>query len=333
MTTPIAREGATLSEHLSTPGVDDGLRRTLLALAEGCVAISKLVRRGPLAGALGAAVGENIQGEVQKALDSLSNDILIKALSAESDVAGVASEEMDHVLSLSPGGRHLVLFDPLDGSTNIDINSPIGTIASILRRPTPGEAVSEGEFLQKGRAQVAAAYALYGPQTTFCLTLGSGVVGFTLDPDTDAFVVTEKSIRISADASEFAINMSNQRHWAEPVQRYIADCLAGAAGPRGKDFNMRWVGAMVGDVHRVLQRGGVFLYPWDRREPGRAGKLRLLYEANPLGFLVEQAGGTVIDGVNSILDINPSALHQRVSVILGATSEVERLRALHAPEG
>ncbi len=306
---------------------DSGLRALLLALAAGCAEISALVRRGALAGVLGSAGAENVQGEVQKTMDVLANDLLLRVADACGEVAGVASEEMDGPVILDGGdraerGRHLLLFDPLDGSSNIDINAAIGTIFSVL--PAPGErAAGAADFLQAGRRQQAAGYALYGPQTTLVLTLGSGVVGFTLDPQSGEWRLTSPALRIACETREFAINMSNQRHWAEPVRRYVGDLLAGKGGPRGKDFNMRWVAAMVADVHRILTRGGVFLYPWDGREPDRPGKLRLMYEANPLGWVVEAAGGAASDGAQAILDITPEALHQRVAVVLGSAEEVE----------
>jgi fructose-1,6-bisphosphatase I len=238
----------------------------------------------------------------------------------------MASEEMDsiHVVpNRYPQGEYMVLFDPLDGSSNIDVNVSIGTIFSVLRKVGHARGVTEQDFLQPGRHQAAAGYCVYGPQTTLVLTVGNGVAVFTLDRETGSWVLTQPQLRIPEDTQEFAINMSNMRHWAPPVTRYIGDCLAGSTGPRGKDFNMRWVGSMVADVHRILTRGGVFLYPWDAREPDKPGKLRLMYEANPMSFLVEQAGGAATDGKQRILDIVPTKLHQRVSVLLGSRNEVE----------
>jgi fructose-1,6-bisphosphatase I len=307
------------------------LRSLLLALADACAGISRLVARGALADVLGSAGAENVQGEVQKKLDVLANDLLLDTARGCAAVAGVGSEEMDDPVIFEDtgrAGRHLLLFDPLDGSSNIDINSPIGTIFSVLPAPE-GRPVEPGDFLQGGRRQQAAGYALYGPQTVFVLTLGAGVAGFTLDPETGSWRLTHPGLTVPRATREFAINMSNQRHWAEPVRRYVDDLLLGRTGPRAKDFNMRWIAAMVGDVHRILNRGGVFLYPWDRREPDRPGKLRLMYEANPLGWVIEQAGGAASDGAQPILDITPQGLHQRVSVILGAAEEVERVAAHH----
>ncbi len=239
-------------------------------------------------------------------------------------------DEFDVVANRYPKGEYLLLFDPLDGSSNIDVNVSIGTIFSVLKMPDGESGVDEGDFLQPGRQQVAAGYCVYGPQTTLVLTVGDGVVMFTLDREQGSFLLTQENIRIPDDTQEFAINMSNMRHWDEPVKRYIDECLAGREGPRGKDFNMRWVASMVADVHRILTRGGVFMYPWDAREPKKAGKLRLMYEANPMSWLIEQAGGAATNGRQRILDVQPSALHERVSVVLGSKSEVERLTSYHS---
>ncbi len=227
-----------------------------------------------------------------------------------------------------PAGEYLLLFDPLDGSSNIDVNVSIGTIFSVLKKPEGGE-VSEKDFLQPGRQQVAAGYCIYGPQTTLVLTVGKGVAMFTLDREQGSFVLVQEHVQIPEDTKEFAINMSNMRHWDAPVKRYVDECLAGKEGPRGKDFNMRWIASMVADVHRILTRGGIFMYPWDKREPNKPGKLRLMYEANPMGWLVEQAGGAATNGRERILDIAPTELHQRVSVILGSKNEVERVTGYH----
>ena len=323
----------TLAGYLATQEqADASLRALVLALAGACAEISALVARGALADVLGSAGAQNVQGEVQKQLDVISNDVLVAAADQCGQVTGVASEEMDDVV-IFPGaqgrGRHLLLFDPLDGSSNIDVNVSIGTIFSGLPAPA-GHTATAADFLQGGRVQQAAGYALYGPQTVLVLTLGDGVAGFTLDPRDGGWRLTHPRMRIPHTTGEFAINMSNRRHWAAPVRRYVDEMLAGKTGPRGKDFNMRWVAAMVADVHRILSRGGVFLYPWDEREPDRPGKLRLMYEANPLGWVVEQAGGLASDGVGAILDISPRSLHQRVSVVLGSTEEVERVVAHHA---
>jgi len=312
---------------LASAAAPEGLKAVLKVLARTCAEISDVVAGGALAGALGASGQINVQDEEQKKLDVMTNDMLTDALSACPSVAGVASEEMDVVqpTTNAPAEGYLVLFDPLDGSSNIDINAPVGTIFSVLASPTATP--DEADFMQSGRAQVASGYALYGAQTMLVLTTGQGVSGFTLAPD-GRWLLTHPDIRIPADTREFAINMSNQRHWAGGVQRYVAGCLEGADGPRGKNFNMRWVAAMVADVHRILMRGGVFLYPWDRREPEKPGKLRLMYEGNPMALLVEQAGGkATLDGVAPILDVVPERLHQRIPVALGSANEVDHIAA------
>ena len=265
----------------------------------------------------------------------IANEVLIEANVWGGHLAAMASEEMDsiHVVpDRYPQGEYLLLFDPLDGSSNIDVNVSIGTIFSVLRKVTNQRGISEADFLQPGTQQAAAGYCVYGPQTTLVLTVGDGVVMFTLDREAGSWVLTSKDLQIPADTREFAINMSNQRHWASPVRRYIDECLDGSDGPRGKNFNMRWVASMVADVHRILTRGGVFLYPWDQREPEKPGKLRLMYEANPMAFLVEQAGGAATNGQQRILDILPTKLHERVSVMLGSKNEVLRVTDYHQTE-
>ncbi len=309
------------------------LRLLLEVVARACKSISHAVNKGALGGVLGSADSENVQGEVQKKLDIIANEVLIEANEWGGHLAAMASEEMDEIYPVPnryPQGEYLLLFDPLDGSSNIDVNVSIGTIFSVLKKPEGREQVSEQDFLQPGQQQVAAGYCVYGPQTTLVLTVGDGVVMFTLDREQGSFVLTQEHIQIPADTKEFAINMSNMRHWAPPVRRYIDECLQGKDGPRGKDFNMRWVASMVAEVHRILMRGGGFMDPWDQREPGKPGKLRLMYEANPMGWLVEQAGGAATNGKDRILDIQPEQLHQRVSVILGSKNEVERVTQYHA---
>ena len=309
------------------------LRLLLEVVARACKSISQAVNKGALGGVLGSAGSENVQGEVQKKLDIIANEVLIEANEWGGHLAAMASEEMEGIYVVPnryPKGEYLLLFDPLDGSSNIDVNVSIGTIFSVLKMPEGDRGVDEGDFLQAGNKQVAAGYCVYGPQTTLVLTVGDGVAMFTLDREQGSFVLTQEDIRIPADTKEFAINMSNMRHWAPPVQRYIEECLAGQTGPRGKDFNMRWIASMVADVHRILTRGGVFLYPWDNREPDKPGKLRLMYEANPMGWLIEQAGGAATNGKTRILDIQPAKLHERVSVILGSKNEVDRVTVYHA---
>ena len=313
------------------------LRLLLEVVARACKSISQAVNKGALGGVLGAAESENVQGEIQKKLDIIANEVLIEANEWGGHLAAMASEEMEGIYVVPnryPQGEYLLLFDPLDGSSNIDVNVSIGTIFSVLmKQETAGQGassgVSEQDFLQPGSRQVAAGYCVYGPQTTLVLTVGDGVASFTLDREQGSFVLTQEDIRIPADTKEFAINMSNMRHWDAPVKRYVDECLQGEDGPRGKNFNMRWIASMVADVHRILTRGGVFMYPWDKREPDKPGKLRLMYEANPMGWLVEQAGGAATNGKDRILDIVPSKLHERVSVILGSKNEVERVTRYH----
>ena len=312
------------------------LRLLLEVVARACKSISQAVNKGALGGEnsiLGTAGSENVQGEVQKKLDIIANEVLIEANEWGGHLAAMASEEMDHIYVVPnryPQGEYLLLFDPLDGSSNIDVNVSIGTIFSVLKKPEGNTAVDEKDFLQAGSKQVAAGYCVYGPQTTLVLTVGDGVAMFTLDREQGSFVLTDEHLQIPADTKEFAINMSNMRHWDEPVKRYIDECLQGKDGPRGKDFNMRWIASMVADVHRILTRGGVFLYPWDKREPEKAGKLRLMYEANPMSWLVEQAGGAATNGRQRILDLQPGKLHERVSVVLGSRNEVERVTSYHS---
>jgi fructose-1,6-bisphosphatase I len=317
-------------EHGRIPGQ---LRLLIEVVARACKRIAISVNKGALGDVLGIAGTENVQGEVQKKLDVISNEVLIEANEWGGHLAAMASEEMDsiHVVpNRYPQGEYLLLFDPLDGSSNIDVNVSIGTIFSVLRKVGHHHGVGEEDFLQAGRNQAAAGYCVYGPQTMLVLTVGDGVAMFTLDREMGSWVLTAENVQIPADTREFAINMSNQRHWAPPVARYIDECLAGRDGPRGKDFNMRWVASMVADVHRIITRGGVFLYPWDKREPEKPGKLRLLYEANPMSFVVEQAGGAATSGTQRIMDIAPTKLHERVAVVLGSRNEVERVAAYHA---
>ena len=308
------------------------LRLLIEVVARACKRISHAVNKGALGDVLGTAGSENVQGEVQKKLDIIANEVLIEANEWGGHLAAMASEEMDGIYLVPnryPQGEYLLLFDPLDGSSNIDVNVSIGTIFSVLKKPDDHAGVSEQDFLQPGAKQVAAGYCVYGPQTTLVLTVGDGVAMFTLDREQGSFFLTQENVRIPEDTREFAINMSNMRHWDAPVKRYIDECLQGKEGPRGKDFNMRWVASMVADVHRILTRGGVFMYPWDKREPDKPGKLRLMYEANPMGWLIEQAGGAATNGRQRILDVQPKKLHERVSVILGSKNEVERVTRYH----
>ena len=327
-----------LSRYLVEQQRDKGhipadLRLLLEVVARACKSISHAVNKGALGGVLGSAESENVQGEVQKKLDIIANEVLLEANEWGGHLAAMASEEMDSIYLVPnryPQGEYLLLFDPLDGSSNIDVNVSIGTIFSVLKKPEGDQGVTEQDFLQPGHQQVAAGYCVYGPQTTLVLTVGDGVSMFTLDREQGSFVLTHENVQVPADTKEFAINMSNMRHWDEPVKRYIDECLQGEEGPRGKNFNMRWIASMVADVHRILTRGGVFMYPWDKREPGKAGKLRLMYEANPMSWLIEQAGGAATNGKQRILDLQPGQLHERVSVVLGSKNEVERVTSYHA---
>ena len=313
--------------------INADLRLLIEVVSRACKAISIAIGKGELAGMLGGAGSENVQGEAQKKLDVISNEILLEANEWGGHLAAMASEEMDHPHQIPhrfPRGEYLLLFDPLDGSSNIDVNISVGTIFSVLRCPEGVTRPDDNAFLQPGSAQVCAGYAVYGPSTLLVLTLGHGVACFTLDRETGSFILTQTDMRIPEDTGEFAINASNMRFWEPPVKRYIDELLAGKTGPRGRDFNMRWVASMVADVHRILTRGGIFLYPRDTKDPAKAGKLRLMYEANPMAFIVEQAGGAATNGRERILDLRPTGLHQRVAVILGSKNEVERVSGYHA---
>ncbi|BDD93385.1 class 1 fructose-bisphosphatase [Pandoraea cepalis] len=312
------------------------LRLLIEVVARACKSISHAVSKGALGGVLGSAGSENVQGEVQKKLDVISNEIMLEANEWGGHLAAMASEEMEdvfHIPNRYPQGEYLLMFDPLDGSSNIDVNVSIGTIFSVLRCPDGVTDPTEKDFLQPGTQQVAAGYAVYGPQTVLVLTTGHGVNCFTLDREMGSWVLTQEGMRIPEDTKEFAINMSNERHWHAPVQRYINELLQGKEGVRGKDFNMRWIASMVADVHRILTRGGVFMYPADKRDPDKPGKLRIMYEANPMSFLVEQAGGAATNGVQRILEIQPQKLHERVAVFLGSKHEVERVTGYHLEAG
>ncbi len=312
------------------------LRLLIEVVARACKTISHAVGKGALGEVLGTAHSENVQGEVQKKLDILSNEILLEANEWGGHLAAMASEEMETIHPIPnryPQGEYLLLFDPLDGSSNIDVNVSIGTIFSVLKAPEGVQTPTEQDFMQKGSQQVAAGYAIYGPQTMLILTTGNGVNCFTLDREMGSWVLTERNIQIPVDTQEFAINMSNVRHWYPPVTRYVNEMLAGKTGPLNKNYNMRWIASMVADVHRILHRGGIFMYPADKREPDKPGKLRLMYEANPMSFIVEQAGGASTDGKQRMLDIQPTALHQRVPVFLGSKNEVELVTRYHQEHG
>ena len=313
--------------------VSADLRLLLEVVARAVKAIGATISKGALAGVLGEAGTENVQGEAQKKLDVIANEILLQANEWGGHLAAMASEEVEAVCQIPfeyPKGGYLLLFDPLDGSSNIDVNVTVGTIFSVLRNPQEKDKdPSERDFLQPGREQVAAGYAAYGPSTQLVLTVGNGVHAFTLDREMGSFVYTHPFMTVPEETREYAINASNARHWEPPVQRYIAELQQGKDGPRGSDFNMRWIASMVADVHRVLTRGGVFMYPLDEKCRAKGGKLRLMYEANPMAMLIEQAGGAATTGRARILDIVPQHLHQRVPVILGARAEVERVASYH----
>ena len=308
------------------------LRLLIEVVSRACKTISHSVSKGALGDVLGASSTENVQGEIQKKLDIISNEILLQANEWGGHLAAMASEEMESfhpIPNRYPKGEYLLLFDPLDGSSNIDVNVTIGTIFSVLKAPEGMQEPSERDFLQAGTKQVAAGYAVYGPQTMLVLTTGNGVNCFTLDREMGSWVMTQRGIQIPQDTAEYSINASNARHWFAPVRRYINELEQGKSGPRGKNFNMRWIASMVADVHRILSRGGIFMYPADARDPDKPGKLRLMYEANPMAFIIEQAGGAATDGQRRILDIQPTGLHQRVAVFLGSKNEVERVTSYH----
>ena len=314
-----------LNAHASNPALND----VITTVTDVGKTISQLLRKGALADILGEAGNQNVQGEEQKKLDVLANDLLLDALAKNTHCARVASEQLDDATPANADGSLLVLFDPLDGSSNIDINMAVGTIFSILPYQRQGQTSENSHFLQAGNQQLAAGYLLYGTSTVLALTITDNVVMFSLDPDTNDYVLIEENVTIDADTSEYAINASNYRYWRAPMQQYIDELIAGKTGVRGRDFNTRWVAAMVGDVHRILCRGGLFTYPFDTKDANKAGKLRLMYEANPMSLLIERAGGAATDAVNRILDIAPTDIHQRVPVVLGSKNEVEYVKNLH----
>ncbi len=332
-----------IEQRLRFPQASGDLNALILDVSIACKGIARAVAFGELGDAMGITVGEevNVQGETQKKLDVISNLMFLRTTEWSGHLAGMASEEMEvpyPIPATYPRGKYLLVFDPLDGSSNIDVNVALGSIFSILRAPMDvidsGRDVTEADFLQPGATQVAAGYAIYGPTTMLVLTVGNGVAGFTLDPNLGEFKLTHPDIEVPADTREFAINTSNSRFWEPPVKRYVDECLAGCTGPRGKDFNMRWIASMVAEAHRILMRGGVFLYPRDTKDPAKNGRLRLLYEANPIGFVVEQAGGRASTGRQPVLGVKPSGLHQRIGVVFGSRNEVERIeRYHHEPAG
>lgn len=319
----------TLTDYLNDYSPNPALSDVITTVTDVGKTISQLLRKGALADILGEAGNQNVQGEDQKKLDVLANDLLLDALAKNTHCAGVASEELDDATPANADGSLLVLFDPLDGSSNIDINMAVGTIFSILPYQRQGQLSENADFLQAGNQQLAAGYLLYGTSTVLALTITDHVVMFSLDPDTNDYVLIQENVQIDADTSEYAINASNYRYWRAPMQQYIDELIAGETGIRGRDFNTRWVAAMVGDVHRILCRGGLFTYPFDTKYANKAGKLRLMYEANPMSLLIERAGGAATDAVNRILDIEPIDIHQRVPVVLGSKNEVDYIKNLH----
>ena len=319
----------TLANYLNADASNPALNDVITTVTNVGKTISQLLRKGALADILGEAGNQNVQGEEQKKLDVLANDLLLEALANNAHCAGVASEELDDATPANADGSLLVLFDPLDGSSNIDINMAVGTIFSILPYQRQGQNSENSDFLQAGNQQLAAGYLLDGTSTVLALTIADNVVMFSLDPDINEYVLIEENVQIDADTSEYAINASNYRYWQAPMQQYIDELIAGKTGVRGRDFNTRWVAAMVGDVHRILCRGGLFTYPFDTKDANKAGKLRLMYEANPMSLLIERAGGAATDAVQRILDIEPTDIHQRVPVVLGSKNEVDYVKNLH----
>ncbi|MDZ4097691.1 MAG: class 1 fructose-bisphosphatase [Methylophilaceae bacterium] len=319
------------SQQVHDPCIAE-LTPLLESIANACKRISMTISQGDLLGIMGSLDQKNIQGETQKQLDVICNDIFIADTGKHGLVAAMASEELEHPHLINhrsgSNAKYLLVFDPLDGSSNVNVNISVGTIFSILRCPSDATPVT-ADFLQQGKNQICAGYALYGSSTMLVLTTGHGVNGFTLNTEKNEFLLTHPRMTIPADTSEFSINMSNYRFWDTPVRRYIDECLQGKEGPRGKDFNMRWVGSMAADVHRILVRGGVFIYPVDRKTKKQGGKLRLLYEASPMSFIVEQADGAASTGDQKVMDVLPEILHQRIPVILGSKNEVERLVGYH----
>lgn len=327
--------GVTLSQYIMEeqrryPDATGNFTLLLNDVAVSCKMIAAAVQKGQLANVLGATENENCQGETQQILDVIANDLFIKNNAKRGHVAAMASEEMDDVYPIpdgQPRGNYLLIFDPLDGSSNIEINGPIGTIFSILK--TDKKHPTEADFLQEGVKQVCAGYCLYGSATMMVLTIGHGTHGFTLDPSIGEFILTHPDMRVPETTAEYAINQANRNLWEPPVREYVDDCDLGIDGPRKKKYTMRWVGAMVMDIHRLIHRGGVFAYPMDSSLTQKGGRLRLMYEANPMAFLVEQAGGIATTGYERILNLAPQKLHQRVPVIMGSKEDMTILLNNH----
>jgi len=324
-----------IEERRRHPGASGDLNGLITSVALACKAISRAVSYGSLAGVLGSEPGTavNVHGEKQKKLDVIANDLFLSANAWGGYVSGMVSEELDEPYRLPEDrvrGKYLLLFDPLDGSSNTDVNVAVGSIFSVLRAPNPGADPKPEDFLQPGTEQVAAGYAIYGPATMLVLTLGTGVHGFTLQPQLGEFLLSHPNLQLPEETQEFAINASNSRFWEPPVKRYVEECLAGRSGVREKDFNMRWIASLVAETHRILMRGGVFLYPRDTKSPAVPGRLRLMYECNPIGWLIEQAGGRASEGGAPILKVKPESVHQKIGFVFGSRSEVERIERYHA---
>ncbi|MEP6779685.1 MAG: class 1 fructose-bisphosphatase [Gemmatimonadaceae bacterium] len=324
-----------IEERRRHPEANGDLNSLITSLSLACKAVSRKVAFGNLAGELGAVNSRNAQDEAQKALDVLANDLFLRATEWNGVAAGMVSEELEHVYVLPsqfPRGKYLLMFDPLDGSSNIDTNVSVGSIFSIVRAVTPETDPAVADFLQLGTQQVCAGYAIYGPATMLVLTFGRGTHAFTLEPLLGEWVLSHPNLRIPEYSREFAINASNSRFWEPAVKRYVDECLAGQTGPRASDFNMRWIASLVAETHRILMRGGVFLYPRDSKDPTKTGRLRLLYEANPIAFLVEQAGGLASTGRRRLLEIQPESIHQRIGFVFGSSEEVARIERYHNAE-
>jgi fructose-1,6-bisphosphatase I len=318
-----------LNDFLHRSNTPSPLVSVLNDLMHACIDISKNIQEGALTDSLGQTEQQNIQGETQKLLDVISNNILKEILSANAHVKGIASEEEDTPISCQNSGQYLVLFDPLDGSSNIDINVTVGTIFSILACNESQKKIDATSYLQTGQQQISAGYVLYGPSTMLVLTTGNGTHTFTLNPNSKQFLLVKENISVPKNTQEFAINMSNQRFWTPPIKNYVSDLLLGEEGPLGKRYNMRWVASMVAEIHRILTRGGIFMYPYDSREPNKPGKLRLMYEGNPMSMLIEQAGGKASTSSENIMQVTPTQIHQRVSVIMGSANEVDQAVRYH----
>ena len=324
-----------LKERSKNLNYSKSLRKLLIVTSNACKKVSRLISCGEINGILGNLETQNVQGEVQKKLDVLSNEIFIDFFLNNKTVSGLVSEENELPIynDYNPDSPFTVFFDPLDGSSNIDVNGAVGSIFSIFEfSGSSKDVISENLTLVPGRLQIASAYSIYGPSTMFVISLGSDTCGFTLDKENDDFILTHPSFKIPDSTSEFSINSSNERFWQEPVKRYVKECIEGVSGVREKDFNMRWTGSMVADIHRILTRGGIFMYPKDFKKPEKPGRLRLMYEANPMALLVESAGGLASTGKTNLLDVQPEHLHQRIPVIIGSKKEVERIQRYYSEE-